>query len=311
MRSSSTSAGYVCGIAAFSLWAAFPIYLKLLAHAAPEEILAHRVIWTIPVCIAILLARRRLCDLSALWQWPGRLPLLGCSALLMAMQWSAYLWATAEGRILEASLGYFLSPLIGVLLGTLFFGERLRRLQWVAVALAGMAVALALTMLGRMPYFGIAMAVTFSAYGAVRKLAQVEAVSGLLAEVTILLPLAGSYLLWLMQRDEAVFTVVNWQTDLLLIAAGIVTAVPLILFGIAARHLNVSATGMLIYITPIGLFLLAVLIYGEPVEQADMVVFGLIWAALVLFILEHPLRTACRHLDRPRNLPHVNREILP
>lgn len=311
MRLSSTSTGYVCGIAAFSLWAAFPIYLKLLAHAAPEEILAHRVIWTIPVCLAILLACRRLSDLSALWQPPGRLRLLLCSTLLMAMQWSAYLWAIAEGRILEASLGYFLSPLISVLLGTLFFGERLRRLQWVAVALAGMAVAIALTMLGRIPYFGLAMAVTFSAYGAVRKLAQVEAVPGLLAEVTILLPMAGGYLLWLMQQGEAVFTVVDWQTDLLLIAAGIVTAVPLILFGMAARRLHVSATGMLIYITPIGLFLLAVLIYGEPVEPADMVVFALIWAALVLFVFEHPLRQACRHLGRQRKLPHVNREVLP
>jgi chloramphenicol-sensitive protein RarD len=279
--SPSSLSGIAYALGAFGLWGAFPLYFAALASVPAPEVLAHRIVWSV-LCVAI-----------ALWlwrQWPavGRaladrrtLLALAGSALLISANWLVFIWAVAHGRVLEASLGYYITPLVSVLLGWLVLRERLTPLQWGAVALAALGVGVMLARAGALPWVSLALAATFSAYGLVRKLTAVAAMPGLFIEVLVLAPLAVVYLSVLGGAGN--FFSAGAGMSLLLAAAGLVTATPLILYAQAVRRLRLASVGLFQYITPTAQMLLAVFVFGETFKPTHAVTFGCIWVALALY----------------------------
>lgn len=278
---SLAGAGYALG--AFGLWGTFPLYFKAVASVPATEVLAHRVVWSV-FWVALLLFGVR--------QWPavraalrdrrvvGRLLV---SALLIATNWLVFIWAVAHDRVLEASMGYFITPLVNVLLGRLVLGEQLHRLQWLAVGCAGAGVAFMLARFGALPWVSLTLAVTFASYGLARKTAPVGAIPGLFVETLLLGPVALGYLLLLAGEGAGTFGHAGIGFDLLLAAAGLVTATPLILFAQAARRLRLASVGLFQYLTPTCQLLLAVLAFGEPFTQTHAVTFACIWVGLALY----------------------------
>ncbi len=281
-----TASGYAFALGAFGIWALFPLFWNLLEGVPAPEILAHRALWTIPVCALALAVTGRLHTLYALLGDRRTLAFLALSTALITSNWGTYIWAVTSGHVLDASMGYFLNPLMNVVAGLVLFRERLRPLQWTAVALAGAGVAAAALAAGQMPWVGLLLACSFAGYGAVRKLIDVPALPGLLAETLILLPLAGGYALWLGWQGTGHFLVEGPATDILLVLAGAITALPLLFYVGGARRLPMATMGMLFYLTPTGLFLLATLLYGEPVTLADGLSFGMIWLGLAVFTVD-------------------------
>ncbi|MCR9220575.1 MAG: EamA family transporter RarD [Alphaproteobacteria bacterium] len=277
------AAGYGFALSAFVTWALFPLFWNLLDGVSALEILAHRVLWTLPVCALALLAVRRFAEIRAALSSPRTLLFLGLSTALISVNWGVYIHAVTSGHVLDASLGYFLNPLVNVLAGMLLFGERLRPLQWAAIACAASGVAGAAIAVGEVSWIGLAVAFSFGGYGAVRKLIDTPAIPGLLVETLLLLPLTAGYVIWLGVEGSGVFLQGDRSVDLLLIASGLVTAAPLMFYVAGARRLPMSTMGMLFYLTPTGLFLLGTLLYGEPVGAGDMISFGLIWLGLAVF----------------------------
>lgn len=277
------AAGYAFALSAFVTWALFPLFWNLLDGVSALEILAHRVLWTLPVCALALLAVRRFAEIRAALSSPRTLLFLGLSTALISVNWGVYIHAVTSGHVLDASLGYFLNPLVNVLAGMLLFGERLRPLQWAAIACAASGVAGAAIAVGEVSWIGLAVAFSFGGYGAVRKLIDTPAIPGLLVETLLLLPLTAGYVIWLGVEGSGVFLQGDRSVDLLLIASGLVTAAPLMFYVAGARRLPMSTMGMLFYLTPTGLFLLGTLLYGEPVGAGDMISFGLIWLGLAVF----------------------------
>ena len=282
MKAAGTSwAGVGYALGAFGLWGLFPIYFKAVAAVPAPEVLAHRILWSV-VFVAVLLAGLR--------QWRGvaaalrdrrtALRLL-LSAVLIAVNWLTFIWAVAHDRVLEASLGYFITPLVSVLLGRLVLGEALARLQWLAVALAALGVGYMLAGLGKLPWVSLVLAATFGSYGLARKTTAVAAAPGLFVETLLLAPLAIGFLLWL--GEAGTFARVSLRWDLLLAAAGLVTALPLILFAQAARRLRLASVGLFQYITPTCQMLLAVFAFGEAFTRGHAITFGCIWLALALY----------------------------
>jgi chloramphenicol-sensitive protein RarD len=274
---------YAC--AAYLLWGVFPVYFKALQHVASLEILGHRIVWSLVVCVALLLALRR-------FQWVGRLRhqprvLLWFSAtsLLVALNWFVYIWAVNAGRVVDASLGYFINPLVNVLIGALVLRERLRPLQWLAVGVAAAGVLWLTWQAAALPWIGLVLAVTWGVYGLLRKTAALGAVEGLTLETALLLPLAAAYLAWLVHSGQSVFVEADATTRLLLLAAGPVTAAPLLLFAAGARRIPFSTLGLLQYLSPSLQLLIGVWLYQEPfAERAPGYV--LIWIALAVFSVE-------------------------
>lgn len=277
----SSLAGMAYAVAAFGLWGAFPLYFAAVAAVPALEVLAHRIVWSV-ACVAVALG---------LWrQWPavGRalaerrvLLALAGSALLISANWLVFIWAVAQGRVLEASLGYYITPLVSVLLGWLVLRERLVPLQWGAVALAALGVGVMLARAGALPWVSLALAATFSSYGLVRKLTQVGAMPGLFVEVLLLAPLALVYLLVL--GGAGSLPSAGAGMSLLLAAAGLVTATPLILYAQAVRRLRLASVGLFQYITPTCQMLLAVFVFGETFTATHAVAFSCIWLALALY----------------------------
>lgn len=274
------------GVAAYLWWGLVPVYFKAVAHVTPGEVLAHRVIWSV-VLLAVLM--------RIYGRWPGAaaalrdrktiLTLLGTTTLIAA-NWFVFIWAVDHDRVLEASLGYFINPLVNVLLGLVFLRERLRRWQMVSVALAALGVTYLTLSYGSLPAVALVLAGTFGFYGLLRKTAKVDALVGLTIETTLLAPLAFAYLVYLTSRRECCFGTQAWQTDVLLAAAGVVTAVPLLWFTKAARRLRLATLGFLQYLAPTGHFLLAVVAFGETFTQAHLVSFACIWAALLIYSVD-------------------------
>ena len=294
----TTAAGAGFALAAFLLWGVFPIYFKAVAAAPVLEILAHRVVWSV-VFVAILI--------SAAGRWRAvarvlknrRLFLtLVASSLLVSTNWLIFIWAITHGFVLESSLGYYITPLVSVFLGVVVLGERLRTVQWAAVALAAVAVAVMIARFGYLPWIGLTLAFTFGAYGMIRKVAKADALTGLFMETLILAPMALAYILYLDGTGNANFIRGGWQLSGLLVLAGVVTALPLILFAAAAKRLRLSTLGLFQYITPTSHFLLAVLVFGETLTAAHGVAFGGIWMALILYSGD-----SLRHRQRPEMAP--------
>ena len=277
--------GIAYAAAAYLLWGVFPIYFKALQHVAPLEILGHRIVWSLAVCAVLLLALRRLQWLADLRRQPRVAAWFVASSVLVAANWFVYIWAVNAGRVVDASLGYFINPLVNVLIGAAFLHERLRPAQWAAVGIAATGVAWLTWQAGAVPWIGLVLAVTFGVYGLLRKTAALGAIEGLTLETVLLTPVAAAYLLWLAHSGASGFVDGDATTRLLLLAAGPITAVPLLLFAAGARRIAFSTLGLLQYLGPSLQLLLGVWLYHEPfAERAPGYV--LIWVALAAFSVE-------------------------
>ncbi|HOX25288.1 MAG TPA: EamA family transporter RarD [Candidatus Krumholzibacteria bacterium] len=282
----SSTHGVWYGLAAYVWWGLCPIYFKAVAHVPPGEILAHRIVWSL-VLLVLLLGRRG--DLATAWRTVRdrrTLAVLAATTVLVAGNWFAFIYAIANDRLLEASLGYFVNPLVNVLLGLVCLRERLRRLQWASLALAAAGVAVMSLRLGGLPAISLFLAFSFGFYGLLRKVTPVGGVVGLAVETALLAPAAlAAFWLW-HGRGALVFGHLDRRTDLLLAASGLVTALPLVWFANSARRLRYATLGFLQYASPTGQFLLAVLVYGEPFSETQLASFALIWCALGLFSVD-------------------------
>ena len=280
---SPTRKGLVHGVIAYGLWGIVAAYWKLLGHVDPVELIAHRAVWGLGAFLALVAAAGQVPALMAALRVPRTLGVMSISAALLAVNWAVFVWATISGHLLDASLGYFINPLVSVALGTLVLRERLRNLQWVALGLAAAGVALLTWRAGRVPWVALVLASTWGVYGLVRKTAKVEALVGSTIETILLVPVAIVYLAVL---GGGQLTQGSGQTIALLVGTGIVTAVPLIFFTSAARLLPLSTVGFLQYLAPTGQFLLAVVAFGEPLAREKLVAFGFIWVGLVAFSVD-------------------------
>ncbi len=280
---SSARQGLFFGLAAYTVWGFFPVYFKALAGAAPLEIVAHRIAWSVAFLLVVVGARRQYgAILSTLRDRPVLLTLCG-STLLIAGNWLVFLIALERGEVLQSSLGYFITPLVSVLLGTLFLRETLNRWQRGSVALAALGVLTLSLSRGEIPWIALALACTFGLYGLLRKIARVDALVGLTLETLLLAPLAVGYLVLLGHHHQGAFLAGSLRLDLLLPLAGVVTAVPLLLFVGAARRLRLTSIGFLQYITPSLHFVLAVGLFGETFSRAHLLSFLCIWCGLGLY----------------------------
>ena len=258
------------------------------------EMLANRVVWSLLFVTGLLTVIRGWPAVLAVFSNRRLVAILTLSAVVISVNWGVFIWAIANDRVLESSLGYFINPLVSVVLGVVVLSERLRPVQWAAVGLAAAGVAYQIVGLGVFPWVALTLAFSFGFYGLIRKMAAVDAFSGLFVETLILSPVALAYLAWLAVTGQAVFGRGEWQLDAWVAASGVITALPLILFVAGAKRIRLSTLGLLQYIVPTGHFVLAVFVYGEPFTSGTLVTFGCIWAALAIYSLD----TARREVRR-------------
>lgn len=275
--------GPLAAALAYILWGLFPLYIKQVAAVPALEIVLHRSAWSLVVMLSLLLAMRRFAWLRPVVRQPRTLALFALSALLLACNWLLYVWAVNAGRLLDASLGYFINPLVNVLLGYAVLHERPRPLQWAAVALAAAGVLWLALGAGHVPWVSLVLALSFGFYGLLRKTAPLGATEGLALETLLLAPLAVGGLLWLSASGQGHFGQGDLRLDALLIAAGPATAIPLLLFASGARRVSMATLGLLQYLGPSIQFVLGVAVYHEPFSTSRSVGFALIWAALALY----------------------------
>ncbi len=278
--------GILYGIAAYSMWGLFPIYWKLLRHVPAIQLIGHRIGWSFLLLITVVIATRQ-------WQIfhgtlnPRTLQIYFIAAILIGVNWLTYVWAVNANYIVETSLGYFINPLLSVLLGVLFLHERLRTLQWLPIGLAAAGVGYLTLTYGRLPWIALLLAFTFGIYGLVKKIAPLGSLFGLTLETGILFLPALIYLGYVETKGQGAFLHTGYVSDLLMVGAGLVTTVPLLMFASSARRIPLSVVGILQYIAPTLQFLAGVLIYREPFDQSRLVGFSLVWLALIVFWLEN------------------------
>jgi chloramphenicol-sensitive protein RarD len=282
--------GLLCGVAAYGLWGLFPIYFKAIRSVPPVEILAHRVLWALAFFLVLVRWQGLRGELSRAVGTRGTLITLAASALLIASNWLLYIWAVLNERVMEGSLGYFINPLVNVLLGVVLLKERLSRAAVAAIAIAAAGVAWLTIQSGAPPWIALGLAFSFGSYGMLRKIVPVGAIVGLTVEAMLLAPLAAGYLVWARTEGRLAFLAGAVSRDLLLMGGGPLTAVPLLLFTAAARRLPLSTVGFLQYISPSIQFLLAVALYGEPFTSARKVAFACIWTGLAIFAATYSRR---------------------
>jgi chloramphenicol-sensitive protein RarD len=273
--------GVGAAIAAYLCWGLLPLYFKQLQGVPALEILAHRVVWSVLLLGGLLAWRRDLAAFTVPFRG-AKLPLLAATTALIACNWLLYIWAVNSGRILEASLGYYVNPLVNVLLGVLFLGERLDGRQKAAVGLAAVGVLVLVVEAGRLPWIALALALSFGLYGLLRKRARIPAVGGLFGETALLAPAALAYL-WLRGASGDGALGASPGTSALLVAAGPITALPLVWFTVGVQRLRLSTMGLIQYLAPTGQFLLAVALYREPFGRAHAVAFACIWGSLGIY----------------------------
>jgi chloramphenicol-sensitive protein RarD len=314
---SNSRLGYLYGLAAYLIWGFFPLYIKLLRPAGAVEILAHRVIWS-AAFVGLLIAtvrrwsaRRRSVDtmdtpvrLSQLLHRPLLVAGVVAAAMLIAVNWGTYIYGVNSNRVVETSLGYFITPLVTVLLGVLVLHERLRPAQWVALSIGAIAVGVLAVDYGQLPYIALTLAASFSSYGLVKKRLGLPAAEGMLVESGALAGPALGYLIWLTVRGDSTFSHGSAGHSVLLVVAGIVTAIPLMLFAGAANRIPLSALGVLQYAAPILQLAVGILVYHEPMPPARLAGFALVWTALVVFTVDG-LRQARRNSSRDAELGDV------
>lgn len=278
--------GLMLGLAAYLMWGVMPLYFKALTHVPATEIVAHRIVWSVILLAAIATLWRRWPAIAAAFATPKVVAILTVTALLIAGNWLTYIFAVVTGHVLEASLGYYLNPLVNVLLGVVLLGEKLSRPRIVATALAAAGVAVLALGAGSGLWISLTLAVSFGLYGFVRKVAPVDSLEGLSVETALLAPFAIGWLVWLDRAGTGGFGHFGLGTDVLLMLGGAITAVPLLLFTAAARRLPYSTLGFLQYLAPTLQFLLAVLAFGEPFTTSHLVCFAAIWTALAIFSMD-------------------------
>ncbi|MDQ6861845.1 MAG: EamA family transporter RarD [Verrucomicrobiota bacterium] len=276
----------LAGIGAFGFWGIIPIYWKFLASVPAAEILAHRFVWTTAFLVSLLTWQGRWAEVRAAMRTRRTMFYCLASGIAISCNWLMFIWAVNVGRVLETSLGYFMTPLVNVLFGAFFLRERLTRLQVASVILATVGVLNLAFGYGRVPWIALGLCVSWGFYGLLRKNSGTAAIPGLFFETTMLLPLAIVFLVFLHVRTGGIFGVPHWGLSLLLISSGFVTGLPLVWFGYAARHLRLTTIGFLQYIAPSGTFFLGVFLYHEPFTRAHLITFSLIWIALAMFTYE-------------------------
>ncbi|MCX7890599.1 MAG: EamA family transporter RarD [Rhodobacteraceae bacterium] len=279
-----TLRGFLFALAAYLMWGILPLYMKALADVPPAEVVAHRILWSVPVALAILAATGRTADLRAAMRTPSMLGMAAVTAGLVAVNWGIYVHAIGSGQALEAALGYYINPLFSILLGVLLLGERLRPLQVAAVALAGLAVGLLTWEAGRLPVVALGLTVTWGFYAYFKRRLPIGPNQGFTLEVLILLPLAAGYIVWLWAQDAGHFAQ-SPRTAALLAGTGLVTAIPLMTYANGAKGLRLSTIGIMQYIAPTLILLTAVFLFNEPFGPARAVAFPMIWGALALYSL--------------------------
>jgi chloramphenicol-sensitive protein RarD len=271
---------------AYILWGLFPVYFKALQAIPANEILLHRMLWSLAFLLGVLAWRRQWAWLGTVLRQPRVLLGFAASALLLSSNWLIYIWAVNSGHVLDASLGYFINPLVNVVVGFLFLHERLRPGQWAAVGLAACGVAWLTWQGGHPPWIALVLAVTFGVYGLLRKTATLGPLEGLALETLVLFPLALGYLIFLTMNQQNHFLAAPRASQWLLAAAGPITAIPLLLFAAGARRISLSLLGLLQYIAPTLQLLLGVWLYNEAFGAARLAGFALIWTALLVYSLE-------------------------
>lgn len=279
-----TRQGLIYGLSAYGLWGLFPLFFKQLQHVGSLEVVLHRMVWSLVFVLLVLALLRR-------WSWlrdalrnPRLLGTFAASSTLLATNWLTYIWAVNNGHVLDASLGYFILPLVNVALGFVFLHERPRPGQWLAFGIAAAGVLWLAALTGHVPWIALGLALTFGIYGLMRKLAPLGALEGMSLETLLLAPLAAAALLW--GHHSGSMPAHDTHTWLLFVLCGPVTAIPLLLFSAGARRIPLSTMGILQYITPTILLFLGTLLYGEPFGGPRLAGFGLIWTALLLYSVD-------------------------
>lgn len=286
MDAKQTRVGVLLALAAYFIWGIAPAYFKLIYYVPADEILTHRVIWSFFFMVALISVSRQWPQVKRLLKTPKKVLLLALSAVLVGGNWLLFIWAVNNHHMLEASLGYFINPLVNILLGMIFLGERFRRMQWLAVLLAACGVLVQLWTFGSLPIIALGLAFSFAFYGLLRKKIAVDAQTGMLFETLWLLPVAAIYLFGIADSPTSHMGQNPWSLNLLLMAVGVVTTIPLLCFTGAATRLRLSTLGFFQYIGPTLMFLLAVTFYGEVPGADKMVTFAFIWVALAIFVMD-------------------------
>ncbi|MEO0549112.1 MAG: EamA family transporter RarD [Pseudomonadota bacterium] len=283
--SASLRLGFLCCLGCYIIWGLLPLYFRALDHIQPNEMLAQRIIWSVPTGLILIVIARNWVQLRAALT-RTHLMWLSVSGLLIGLNWFVYIWAVGEERVMEASLGYYINPLVNVLIGAVFFSEKLRPAQWLAVLIATVAVGVMTVALGYVPWVALILCMTFALYSVIRKQVQVDSRAGFVVEAALLAPLALIWMGWFIGQPEGrIMGDGGWDIPLILLS-GPVTAVPLILFAIAAKRLRLSTIGMMQYIGPTLQFLISVLVFQEVFTMTHALAFGLIWTALVVFTVD-------------------------
>jgi chloramphenicol-sensitive protein RarD len=276
--------GYAVILTGYVGWGLFPLYWSLLIHVPPGEVLLHRMLWAMPVLVLlVMLSRRRRTQFSAALHSWQELRWLTLSSLVICFNWGIYIWAVTNQQVIEASMGYFLTPLLNVLAGIIVFHEKLTRLKLVAIVFAAAGVSYYVLTTASFPWVGLAVAVSFAGYGLLRKQMKTNAIPGLFVETLLLLPFTLGLVLWLHYSAQAVFLNQDWNTDMLLILGGPITIIPLAFFTAGTRMLPMTTVGILFYVTPSLQFLSGIFLLGEAFNLDKLIAFGGIWVGLAIF----------------------------
>lgn len=278
--------GVFFALGAYMIWGLAPIYFKTLAHVPALEVLAHRIMWAFLFMLVLIVASGRMQQVVRAFDSPKLLLQLALAACLIGLNWFLFIWAVANDHILDASLGYYINPLLNVAIGMLFFGERLRRLQLIAVLMAVIGVAIQIITFGSVPWIALVLAGSFATYGAIRKKLPFDSLTGLWLEVILLLPFILVYFFVFANSSASNMLANTWQLNGLLVLAGVITTVPLLFFTGAAKRIRYSTLGLFQYIAPSMMFILAVLIYNEPLSADKLITFVIIWSALAIYTVD-------------------------
>ena len=277
------------GLAAYAMWGFFPIYWKLLHDVPALQVIGHRIGWSFILLMGVILLTRQWKDFRSAALAPKVIGIYAIAGVLLTINWLIYVWGVNSGFIVETSLGYFINPLISVLLGVVFLHERLRPAQWVPVGLAAAGVIYLTVTYGRLPWIALSLAFSFGTYGLVKKLAPLGSLYGLTLETALVFPIALVYLVFVGFNGTGSFLRGGALTNLLLIGTGAVTSIPLLMFASAARQIPLTMIGVLQYIAPTLQFLIGVFLYHEPFDQSRLIGFSLVWLALIIFWVENYL----------------------
>lgn len=290
--------GILLAGSAYAIWGVVPVYWRFLPEVPPFELTVHRVLWCALFVAGVTLWRGRLSHIFGIVRTPSVIRLLVLTSLLITLNWAIYIYCVATNQLVEASLGYYITPLLSIALGVSFFGEKLSRMRLIGLALAAVAVTMKTVTLGHIPWIAPALALSFGFYGYFRKLIPVDSLDGLLVETAILFPLTLGLVSFWAVRGTGAFPSPDWLEDVLLFGAGPITAVPLAMFAAGARRVRMSTLGFLQYIAPSITLLLATLAFGEPFTRADAVIFVCVWAALVIVAAEGRKGRFLRFMER-------------